>query len=468
MQLTYRGLLLLLPTVAWLALAAVWLPFVAVAVLWLIVASAVLFADWRLAPRPADWELARRHDERLSLARWNAVEVDVRARRARRSTRIELRDEPPASFAIEGDPVLHAAAQQGAATLLYRVRPARRGDYRFGSLHLRWESPLRLLTRQARFEAATAVKVYPDLTGVRAYDLVVRKNRIWELGLRATRVLGAGNEFERLRDYQPDDEYRRINWKATARRGKPISAEFQTERSQNLVALLDVGRMMRSPVGGPAGGGDIDKLDYAINAVLLLAYVAAAKGDRVGMLAFADRPLVWLAPRPGKGQFYRMLEVLYAIQAQPVEPDFGAALSYFSVQQQKRSLAVLFTDLTGSVSMESLVAQMTRIRRSHLPLLVTVADPAVQHLVEQPVHDSRSLYERTAAEQRAGRARPGRGTPAEQRRRDARRARRRAERRRHQSLPGAQGAHAIVGGTGENVNTKTQRHEGVLISFVSL
>jgi uncharacterized protein (DUF58 family) len=273
------------------------------------------------------------------------------------------------------------------------VRPPRRGDYRFGDLNLRWESPLRLLTRQARFPCATNVKVYPNLAGVQAYDLVVRKNRIWELGLRATRVLGAGNEFERLRDYQPDDEYRRINWKATARRGKPISAEYQTERSQNLVALLDVGRMMRSPVG------EIDKLDYAINAVLLLAYVATAKGDRVGMLAFADKPLVWLAPRSGRGQFYRILETLYAVQAQRVEPDYATALSYFSVQQQKRSLAVLFTDLTGSVGMDALVAQMTRLRRTHLPLLVTVADPAVQGLAEQRVRDSRSLYERTAAEQ---------------------------------------------------------------------
>ena len=226
-----------------------------------------------------------------------------------------------------------------------------------------------------------------------AYDLVVRKNRIWELGLHATRVLGGGSEFERLRDYVPDDEYRRINWKATARRGKPISAEFQTERSQNLVALLDVGRMMRSPVG------DVEKLDCAINAVLLLAYVATGKGDRVGMLAFADRPLVWLAPRSGRGQFYRMLETLYAVQAQRVEPDYAAALSYFSVQQQKRCLAVLFTDLTGSVGMDALVAQMARLGRTHLPLLVTVADPAVQELVEQRVHDSRSLYERTAAEQ---------------------------------------------------------------------
>ncbi len=394
MQLTRRGLLLLFPAVIPLALAALWWPLALASVAWLVAGLAILFADWRLAAKPTDWEVARRHDDRLSLAAWNRIEIEVAGQRSGRPTHVFVRDVPPPSFGLEGDPILAGEVRSpGTLLLSYRVRPPRRGDYHFGDLHLRWISPLRLLTRQARYAIGTSVKVYPNLSGVHAYDLVVRKNRIWELGLRATRVLGTGSEFERLRDYLPDDEYRRINWKATARRGKPISAEYQTERSQNLVALLDVGRMMRSPVG------DVEKVDYAINAVLLLAYVATGKGDRVGMLAFADQPLLWLAPRTGRGQFYRMLEALYAVQAQRVEPDYGAALSYFSLQQQKRSLAILFTDITGSVGMDALVAQMVRLRRTHLPLLVTVADPAVQALLEQPVRDSRSLYQRTAAEQ---------------------------------------------------------------------
>src|SRR5262249_42806038 len=151
-------------------------------------------------------------------------------------------------------------------------RPPRRGDYQFGNLHLRWNSILGLLRRQATFPAVAPVKVYPNLVDVKKYDLLLRKNRLWELGLRTTRIFGSGTEFERLRDYLPDDEYRRVNWKATARRGKPISVEYETERSQNIMALLDIGRMMRSPVG------DVAKLDYAINAVLLLAFVAAQKG----------------------------------------------------------------------------------------------------------------------------------------------------------------------------------------------
>ncbi len=430
MQLTSRSFALLLVTAPLLAAAAIAPAFGLIAGGWLVLWLAACVADWRLTPRAADWGVTRRHEERLSLAAWNRVDVTVRLAAGARPLDVWLRDTPPADFGVVADEVKTSppcppllpgegggrpplpsqgggwgvggsSSEQrvlagrvtpgGENVFVYHVRPPRRGDFAFGDLYLRWESALGLLRRQARFPAAGPVKVYPNLVDVRKYDLLLRKNRLWELGLRSTCVLGSGVEFERLRDYQPDDEYRRINWKATARRGKPISAEYQTERSQNLLAVLDVGRMMRSPVG------DVAKLDYAVNAVLLLAYVAAQRGDRMGLLTFADRPQSWLAPRGGKGQFYRMLELLYAVQAQPVEPDYRVAFSYLAAKQHKRSLVLVFTDLTDSLSADALPAQLGLLRRSHLPLLVTIADPTVNRLARQPVTDSAAMYERTVA-----------------------------------------------------------------------
>ncbi len=155
--------------------------------------------------------------------------------------------------------------------------------------------------------------------------------------------------------------------------------------------MLDIGRMMRSPVG------DVAKLDYAINALLLLTYVAARKGDKVGLLSFADDVESWIRPRGGKGQFHRMLETLYAVESQAVEPDYNRAFGYLAARQNKRSLVLVFTDLTGSINTETLVAQMNRLRKRHLALLVTLRDPTVQALAEQPVTDSTELYERTIA-----------------------------------------------------------------------
>jgi uncharacterized protein (DUF58 family) len=395
MQLTYRGLGLLLLTAPLLAIAffAPWVIWLAL--IWFVLALALLLADWRLTPPASAWVLARTHDDRLSLATQNPIRVSVRLRPGGRPLQVWLRDEPPVSFGMaESERILTNTVAPGQVQhFVYAVRPPRRGDYHFGNLHLRWRSLLGFLRRQATFLAAEPVKVYPNLVDVKKYDLLLRKNRLWEIGLRNTRIFGSGTEFERLRDYLPDDEYRRINWKATARRGKPISVEYETERSQNIMALLDVGRMMRSPVG------DVAKLDYAINAVLLLAFVAAQKGDKLGLLAFSDTVQTWLAPRGGKGQFHRMLEQLYAVEGQPVEPNYQTAFSYFAAKQSKRSLVLVFTDLTGSVSTETLVAQMSRLRDRHLPLLVTVRDPTVQRLAHQAIADSSSLYQRTVAEQ---------------------------------------------------------------------
>jgi len=396
MQLTRRSLILLLITMIPLA-AMAWFPLAGfIALGWLLLVAALLIADWQLTPRPDMWELYRDHEDRLSLAAQNRIEVEVYLRPsiASRPYSVWLRDEPPPTFDIaEVDHILHDKITSGVAhTFAYYLRPPRRGDYEFGDLHLRWQSVLGLLRRQATFPAAELVKVYPNLVDVKKYDLLLRKNRLWELGLRNARVFGSGTEFERLRDYLPDDEYRRINWKATARRGKPISIEYETERSQNLMALLDVGRMMRSPVG------DVAKLDYAINAVLLLAFIATQKGDKLGLLTFADEAQNWLAPRSGKGQFHRMLEQLYAVEGQPVEPDYNAAFGYFATKQKRRSLVLVFTDLTGSISTESLIAQMTRLRRQHLPLLITISDPTVQQMARQELIDSTTLYQRTVAE----------------------------------------------------------------------
>ncbi len=395
MQLTKRAFGLLLLTALWLAATFYGALFMWLSLLWLSFVIALILADWRLSPQRKDWALTRSHDERLSLAAQNRITVTVRLRRGRRAYQVWLRDEPPTGFVIAAqERILHGQVTPGSEQqFAYFVRPPRRGDYTFGDLHLRWQSPLGCLRRQATFRAAEPVKVYPNLVDVKKYDLLLRKNRLWEIGLRNTRLLGSGTEFERLRDYLPDDEYRRINWKATARRGKPISVEYETERSQNLLALLDIGRMMRSPVG------EVAKLDYAINAVLLLAYVAAQKGDKLGLLTFADTVQTWVAPRGGKGQFHRLLEQLYAVEGQPVEPDYQVAFGYLAAKQSKRSLVLVFTDLTGSLSTEALVAQLSRLRQRHLPLLVTLRDPTVQHLAQQPIGDSTTLYQRTVAEQ---------------------------------------------------------------------
>lgn len=392
MYLTTRGIVLLLLAAPVIA-AATWVaPLRWVAAGYALLCLLLLALDWRAAGPIQRFDLRREHDSKLSLGADNPIHLTVYSRQPR-PVHFWLRDEPPDAFQI-GQRILEGSVRPRASWQdAYYVRPLRRGDYAFGQLNLRWDGPMGLIIRQGRIDATRPVKVYPNLLDVRRYDLLLRQNRLRELGLRHSRLTGQGTEFERLREYTPDDEYRRINWKATARRHRPITMAYQTERSQSIMAIIDSGRMMQSPVA------QIAKLDYVINAVLLLGYVASGMGDKVGMMTFADDVDRYLAPHQGRGQFYRMLELLYAVEAQPVEPDYGRAFTYLALKQRRRALVVIFTDLSGGAGMQALVQHAGALARRSLPLVVAISDPDVHRAATTRPGDTLSLYQQTAASQ---------------------------------------------------------------------
>ncbi len=369
-----------------LAPALMWL-----AIGYLVAVAALVLADYVITPRPNQIEVERINDSRLSIGAENPITLLV-ANRSRHRLHIKLRDEYPYQFNADAIFLEGQVAPYELYEARYHVRPVQRGDYTFGDTNIRYGSILGMLVRQARYPTEASVKVYPNVLDVRKYDLLARKGLLYELGLRPARIFGAGTEFERLREYNTDDEFRRINWKATARRGKPIAAEYETERSQYVVSVIDTGRLMRPPIG------DLAKLDYVINAALLLSYVVTLKGDYTGLLTFADDVGTYVAPKRGKGQFYRLLEALYNVQFEPVEADYARALAYLDVKHKRRSLVVVFTDLVTLEAARPLIAHMARLARRHLPLCVVISDPNITRLAVQPAQDSDSVYQRAIAE----------------------------------------------------------------------
>ncbi|MBI3965954.1 MAG: DUF58 domain-containing protein [Chloroflexi bacterium] len=372
-------------------------PLVLIALLYVAGLIAVVVMDFRAAPDRHHFHVERRHEPRLSLGEPNPVELHVRLAprrglRAARSLRLWARDECPTPIPVD-QRILSGTIRYGGEWVgRYYLTPLRRGDYEFGPVHLRVESPLGLTVRQLTFPIDAPVHVYPNLRAVRRYDLLARRGRLHEAGLRQSKLFGRGTEFERLRDYLPDDDYRRVNWKATARRWQPVTVEYETERSQNLVVVLDTGRLMATPVG------PLLKLDYAVNAALMLTRVAAQLGDRIGMLTFADEVVGYLPPARGRRQFHLMLESLYNVRPQPVEPDPARALSYLAARQTKRSLVIVFTDLVEATDAEALVTHLGVLSRRHLAFCVTIADPDLPHLAATDPSSSRSAYEKVVAQ----------------------------------------------------------------------
>jgi len=257
---------------------------------------------------------------------------------------------------------------------------------------VRFRSRLGLFWRQHAYATQQPIKVYPNLHDLRRYDLVVRRGLLLEAGTRAARRFGPGTEFERLREYVPDDEFRRINWKATARRGIPIAAEYETERSQNVLVVLDAGRLMAAVAKG------LTKLDHSLNAGLLLAYAAGLRGDRVGLLAYADRVSAYLPPRRGRRAFLSIMDHLYRLEPQLTESDHARAFAYLGAQNLSRSLLVLFTDLADPDPSKSLIAHLARASKRHLPALVTISDPALVGPAEREARDAQELYEKAVAQ----------------------------------------------------------------------
>jgi uncharacterized protein (DUF58 family) len=393
---TARLLWLALGAAVPIFLATLLAPFLIIAVLYVVVLVAVVIYDALKAPRRDDFHVSRSHDARLSLAEANPVEIDVRWERGgdypQRPVRLWVRDETPPE--IPSDQVAFAGSIAPGSTWSgqYHLSPRRRGDYPFGNIVVRLESFLGLLVRQHSYSGGDPARVYPNLRAIRRYDLLARRGRLHEAGLRRTRERGGGTEFERLRDYLPDDDFRRINWKATARRRQPVTVEYEVERSQNMLIVLDTGRLMGTPIQ------DMLKLDYAINAALMLAYVGMEMGDRTGLVVFADDVQQYIPLARGQRQFQLMIEQLYKVGTQPVEADPGRALRYLARRQLKRSLIVLFTDISETADHAPLLAALGLLARRHLPVCVMMSNPDIVRLAAMTPTDSQQAYEKVVAQ----------------------------------------------------------------------
>jgi uncharacterized protein (DUF58 family) len=366
--------------------------------------AAALLLVYALARRrpSAALEAWREVSDPLSLGAPNRVAVALRSR-ARGPLRVVVKDRPPPELEHDArdTPVSLPAGHEAAVS--YHITPRAKGDYRFGDIALRVTSPLGLFLQQHAVPAACDVRVYPNVKAVARYDLLARRGRLLEAGIRASRHRGRGTEFESLRTYLPDDDSRHINWKATARRRQLITSQFEAERRQNLLLVLDAGRMMAGRIAladaAEPASAEMTKLDYAINAALMCAYVAATMGDRVGLLAFAEEVTAYLPPRPGRGQVFRILEQLYRLEPRLVEPDYDAALHYLALHERRRSLVILFTDLVDPDSSERLLGHVGALHPHHLVLCCTLADADLLRLAHLSPHTEEEVYRKAVAMQ---------------------------------------------------------------------
>jgi len=303
----------------------------------------------------------------------------------------EVQDSPPARFEFKGHDFVLKLPGSGEKEHAYTLRASQRGDYGFGPLYVRTSGPLRLVKIQETILLHGELTVLPDYTHSGESSLAWLEDTRQGQGRLPMLQTGSGHEFESLREHRPDDDFRAIDWKATAKKGRLIAKQFQVERDQRVLLMLDLGRLMATTAG------DYRKLDYAINAAVQLAQLALNRGDLVGILLFGQEIHAYLPPRKGQAQFSHIVKILGKAEAQPVEPDYTLAFHEAARRLGRRSLVVCFTDLMDIHISETLVEAMRPLRPRHLALTVTMSDADLAGLLKQMPQQESAVYEYAAA-----------------------------------------------------------------------
>lgn len=354
---------------------------------------ALCAVDFLWAPRAGDVRVQRRVEPILSSGTRNPVHLDLeRVAGHGGPLRLDVRDEPPLDVASTGhrQPLVLSPAGP-ASRLTYFVTPPARGDARFGDVHLRLTGPLGLCARQVRVPAAQEVKVYPDLTALSREALALSRASDAPSPRTQRHRATEGREFESMREYRPGDDYRHIDWKASARHARTLVRTWQPERNQPVLLLLDCGRHMAGQVQGRR------KLDHAVDAALRLARVGLDAGDVVGVLAFASDVRAFLPPRKGREHLRLITESLYRAEAALEESDYGRAYDFAFARQSRRALVVLFTDLVDPDASAALLTRTLALRPRHLPVVASLLDEDVQAAATGVPREPQEAYARQAA-----------------------------------------------------------------------
>jgi uncharacterized protein (DUF58 family) len=351
-------------TVHWLAVSAVF-------------ALAVL-SDTLLSARRVSLDVRRWVPGSAPLGVW--IEIRLRLdNRDRLRLSCELFDHYPPGCAVEGLPRHVVAAPRGWVELAYRLRAESRGDLHFGTVDIKVDSPLGLWQRRVRAGSPEVLRVYPNFAALSRYALFATDHRLSQMGVLQRRRRGEGLDFDQLREYREGDAQRKIDWKASQRFARLISRDYQDERDQQVVFVVDCGRRMR------AKDGEYSHFDHALDATLLLAYVGLRQGDAVGLMTMSTTT-TWLAPHKSQAMIHQLLNAVYGLQPTLLTSDYQQAAIELSRRLKKRALVVIISNLRDEDD-TALLPALRLLQKRHLVLFASLRERALDDTIAAPVEN---------------------------------------------------------------------------------
>lgn len=362
---------------------------VGMAAVWLLLAATI--ADIAILYSRCGIVASRQLADRLS----NGDDNDIRLRVESSypfALRLTVIDETPFVFQRRDVDFLLRLKPREGKTIVYKLRPTQRGVYGFGRIRVFVRSALSLAERRYTCGESQDAKVYPSYLMLHKYELLAMNNRLTEMGVKRIRRAGNNTEFERIKEYVEGDNYRSLNWKASARRHQLMVNVYEDERSQQIVSVIDKGRPMQQAFQG------MTLLDYAINASLMLSYVAVRKTDKAGLVCFADHTDTFVAPSRRHGQMERLLDALYSQQTRWSESDFGDMLATINKRLTKRSLLVVYTSFANTQAMTRQLPYLKQLNLRHKVLVVFFADNEMRDFVNSSPRSTEEYYQHVIVE----------------------------------------------------------------------
>lgn len=304
----------------------------------------------------------------------------------------EIIDEIPFEFQIR-DLLFRLSIEAGNTKVFtYTLRPVKRGEYNFGSTNIYAVSPICFVRRRFSFEGTKIVPVYPSYIQMKKYELMAISDRLTEAGVKRIRRVGHSMEFEHIKEYVRGDDYRTINWKATARKANLMVNHYEDEKSQQVYSVIDVGRVMKMPFEG------MSLLDFAINSALVISNIAMQKQDRAGIITFSNKVNNILPADRQARQMQKIQEVLYNQKTDFLESDFEILSSMILQKISHRSLILLYTNFETVNALKRQLSYLRRLSRAHQVIIIFFINTELYALIDKPAMKVEEIYYKTIAE----------------------------------------------------------------------
>jgi uncharacterized protein (DUF58 family) len=290
---------------------------------------------------------------------------------------------------------LNFRAEIGAGekkNIQYHIRPVKRGEYSFGTVNVFARTPLGFLSRRFKFSGDALLPVYPSFIQMRKYELMAISNRLTDVGIKRIRRVGQNREFELIKEYVSGDDFRTVNWRATARKSHLMVNHYQDERSQQVYSVIDKGRVMQMPFNG------LSLLDYAINASLVISNIAIKKSDKAGLITFQHTIGSMVPAGKQNKQMLHIMEMLYNQKTAYRESDFSALYAHVRRKITQRSLLLLFTNFESIYGLHRQLPYLKSLSHQHLLVVIFFENTEMQSLLETPANNLKEIYHKAVAE----------------------------------------------------------------------